>query len=381
MRQEIMFVPLGGGQRVGASCYYLKLGNSNIILDAGTGIENGLIFEPDYHLLLASKYLESLNQIDHIFISHAHIDHVGSLLPLLQEAKHAEVYMTELTECLARYQLYDKSYLEKPECKESERLAAESLLERVTKVSFLETMDFGEYKVTFYPAGHIPGAMMMLFEYKNRKILYTGDYSIHQTALTDGCVLPKATEIDTVIMCGLHAKHPRYHRSNSNMTGYLSYLLEQVKQGVTVRCHVSQLSKGVEFLKLLNEANKTGVPIYIEPSIQPVIRRLEQLKIPLLEKTNYMADIPCRPHICITAEARPYRKDPFVKTEIVNFSLHEDFWEMQELVSRINPKWLYLVHCGRPNDPEDETIEQRLMWDAKCRTQVVFAEEQQFYYM
>lgn len=46
MEQKIYFMPLGGGQRVGASCYYLRLGESNLILDAGIGIENGVIFEP-----------------------------------------------------------------------------------------------------------------------------------------------------------------------------------------------------------------------------------------------------------------------------------------------------------------------------------------------
>jgi len=84
MEQEIIFMPLGGGQRVGASCYYLKLGNSNIILDAGIGREGGCIFEPDYYSLLSSKYVESIGQINQIFISHAHMDHVGNLIPLMQ---------------------------------------------------------------------------------------------------------------------------------------------------------------------------------------------------------------------------------------------------------------------------------------------------------
>ena len=79
---EIAFMPLGGGQRVGASCYYLRLGDSNIILDAGIGNDMGLEFEPDFHSLLVSPYIQSMNQIDHIFISHAHSDHIGYLMKL-----------------------------------------------------------------------------------------------------------------------------------------------------------------------------------------------------------------------------------------------------------------------------------------------------------
>lgn len=42
MNKDIYFMPLGGGQSVGASCYYLRLGESNIILDAGTGKKKGI---------------------------------------------------------------------------------------------------------------------------------------------------------------------------------------------------------------------------------------------------------------------------------------------------------------------------------------------------
>lgn len=68
MEQKIYFMPLGGGQRVGASCYYLRLGESNLILDAGIGIENGVIFEPDTYSLITSPFLQSMGQIDHIYI-------------------------------------------------------------------------------------------------------------------------------------------------------------------------------------------------------------------------------------------------------------------------------------------------------------------------
>lgn len=79
MNNEIIFIPLGGGQRVGASCYYLRIGDANVILDAGTGIENGIEFTPDFHFLISSPFMQSMGQINQIFISHAHMDHVGYL--------------------------------------------------------------------------------------------------------------------------------------------------------------------------------------------------------------------------------------------------------------------------------------------------------------
>ena len=94
MNHDIVFIPLGGGQRVGASSYYLKLGESNIILDAGTGVEEGVEFEPDFHCLLSSPFIQSMNQVGQIFVSHAHMDHIGCLLKLMSQTKHSTVYMT-----------------------------------------------------------------------------------------------------------------------------------------------------------------------------------------------------------------------------------------------------------------------------------------------
>ena len=48
MNKEIYFTPLGGGQEVGASCYFLKLGDEAILLDAGIGKKNGFSFGPSF---------------------------------------------------------------------------------------------------------------------------------------------------------------------------------------------------------------------------------------------------------------------------------------------------------------------------------------------
>ena len=78
MRQkDICFMPLGGAQSVGRSCYYLRLGQSNILLDCGLQRINGATCSPDFRSLLTSQFMESIQQLDHVYISHAHTDHVG----------------------------------------------------------------------------------------------------------------------------------------------------------------------------------------------------------------------------------------------------------------------------------------------------------------
>lgn len=374
-------MPLGGGQSVGASCYYLKLGDANLILDAGIGIKDGVIYEPDIYSLMTSPFIQSLNQLDHIYISHAHMDHVGYLLKLMKNATNPSVYMTEITALLSEYQLYDRNFLDFKEKDEEKRLAAQSLLNNIVKVSYMKTMDFGKYKVTFFSAGHIPGAMMMLFEFGKKKILYTGDYSLDNTALTNGCMIPSGLDIDLLIMCGLHAKHPEYTKKQNSLFKNVQDVLKLVSRRYTsVVCHISQLSKGIEFLKTLNQWNHENIPIYIDEEIMRVIYKMERLFIPILSPHNRVLTekLPKEPHIVLTSKKGSFGKR-FYQDVNVDFSLHEDFEEMRQFIKAVNPKKAVLVHCGKSKSVFDETIEQRMMIDGECRTQFIFAEDKEIY--
>lgn len=380
MLQDIIFIPLGGGQRVGASCYYLKVGDANIILDAGIGIDDGLEFGPDFHFLIRTPFIQSMAQINNIFISHAHMDHVGYLLKLMKETVHANVYMTEITRVLSEYQLYDRLFIGK-EQDENVRLAARSLLEQIATVSFMQTIDFGRYKATFYPAGHIPGAMMILFEIGKKRILYTGDYSLNHTALTQGCMIPKDIKIDTVIICGLHAKHPDYIKKVDAMYKQAGFVLHCVGDGhQSLMCLIPQLSKGIEFIKKLNDWNKSGIPIYIDQSIMNMVIKMEKLSVPVLNKYNRVMgdEKPLMPHIYLTSDKNTKWIGKYRSIK-VDFSLHEDFNEMKQFLKKINPRQAIVVHCGKENSVFDDTIEQEMMKDVDCRTQFTFADEEEVY--
>lgn len=384
MREEIFFMPLGGGQRVGASCYYLKLGNANIILDAGACNSNGIVSLPDLHSLVTSPFIQSINQINQVFISHAHYDHIGGLLNLMRKAAMAGVYMTNTTKLLSEYQLYDRTFLDGKYHNENERLVIQHMFDRISFVSFMQKINFGNYKVSFLPAGHIPGAMMVLFEYGSRKILYTGDYSLNGTPLVKGCILPDNAGIDTIIMCGLHAKHPGYTKNLDKLFIMVQHVLN-IARHKTVICYVPQLSKGIEFIKTLNIYNTNNIPIYIDKSVMDIITKMEKLSIPILNINNKIFDSFTKKEerfIYVTAD-KNYKGTGFYEKINIDFSLHEDFKEMREFIKKINPKHVIMVHCAKENPPYSEsninTIEQALMMDGDCQAQFIFAEETEIY--
>ena len=108
--QQIKFMALGGGQRVGASCYYMGLGNNHILLDCGIGYASGIKQNPVLNALLGVPGIYSLSQLSEIYISHAHLDHSGYLPEMLHQLPNTKIYMTELTRRLLRYQYSEENY-------------------------------------------------------------------------------------------------------------------------------------------------------------------------------------------------------------------------------------------------------------------------------
>ena len=375
MRQkEIFFMPLGAAQSVGRSCYYLRLGQSNILLDCGLQRINGAICTPDLHSLLTSQFMESMQQLDQVYISHAHTDHVGYLPQVMQMAPQASVYMTLQTKQLAEYRLAVNS---------NQQGAAEAsrLLNGVAPVNYLQKIKQRDYTVTFFPAGHIPGAMMTLFEYAGRKILYTGDFSLHSAFGLDGCWLPDDLEIDVLLMCALHAKQPYSIRKKNTLQQRITEVMNSLRWGQSVYLQAFDAGRVLELLMALNRVMEHSghvFPIYLEQKAMDAVHIMESLQLPVLQQNNYSSfyDGAAHPHVVIGTKRKEqvgWRYRLFDNA----YTLHEDYGEMLSFIRRLNPRQAYLVHCAE--GCYGYTVEQELMRDAGCRTQTVFPEEGEIY--
>lgn len=372
---------LGGGQRVGASCYFLRFGENNILLDCGIGFEKSYRVNPVLNALFTIPGMYSLSQLSEIYISHAHLDHSGYLPELMKSVKNGKFYMTAATKMFLKNQYNDKNYLDIMHY--NPRALPRSIIDFekfAATVNYMQKIPFKSYSAGFYEAGHIPGAMMMLFEYGGRKILYSGDYSLHETPLTGKCQIPEEN-IDILILCGIHAKHPR-HSVASEPLKYLKYeFLYYLNNGQNIYCYVPQISKGVELLTMLNTQMDKDINIYIDEKIYSIVSSLENLNWQILQKNNYClsAKMPFNGKHIILSTHRRHRVPVWYKYINGDFSLHDSFAETIDFIKKINPKKALIVHSPGFDSPDTETVEQYLMFDAQCRTQFIFPEEQQLY--
>ena len=85
----ITFLPIGGGNEIGANSYYLNFNGNGIILDCGIHPQKaGLQSLPNFDLL-------NDKPIDTCLISHAHQDHIGSLPFLVKKFPYTKIITKE----------------------------------------------------------------------------------------------------------------------------------------------------------------------------------------------------------------------------------------------------------------------------------------------
>ena len=96
----------GGAEEVGRSCILVSSGNTNILLDAG--VKLGTVVE---HPQIPKQVLD---KIDAIFVSHAHMDHVGYLPHLFSAGYRGKIYATKPTIELTNVLISDYMRISEP---------------------------------------------------------------------------------------------------------------------------------------------------------------------------------------------------------------------------------------------------------------------------
>ena len=202
----ISFLPIGGGNEIGANSYYLNFNGNGVILDCGihpqkTGLES-----------LPNLDLIKDKSVDYCLISHAHQDHIGSLPFLVKKFPYIKIITTPQTRALAELTLHNSVSILKKEIEEDDfefysHDEVDLLIKMIEYKEYQNEFELNSYhqqkdakvNCTFYDAGHILGSAGILLENNNHKIFYTGDINLSSQTLQPTAQLPE-TKIDTLIL-------------------------------------------------------------------------------------------------------------------------------------------------------------------------------------
>ena len=138
----------------------------DILIDAGTGVEE--------------LSLAELRKIDHVFITHSHLDHVASL-PMLVDTvgetreKPVTVHATQETLAILKEHLFNwkiwPDFAVIP--------SAESPFMSYSTLHLDQTLVFGDRRITVLPANHTVPAVGYLLESAHGALAFSGDTGVN----------------------------------------------------------------------------------------------------------------------------------------------------------------------------------------------------------
>jgi ribonuclease J len=169
MRNErLIYLPLGGAGEIGMNAYVYGYGAPGkerlIVVDLGVTFPD-MDTSPGVELILPDiAWLEARrSQIDAIFITHAHEDHVGAVGHYWERLR-APIYARKFTAALARMKL-------------DEQGAPDSALHVVEP--WPATVTAGPFVVGFLPVSHsIPESAGLVIDSLGGRVVHTGDFKI-----------------------------------------------------------------------------------------------------------------------------------------------------------------------------------------------------------
>ncbi len=256
----------GGTGQVTGSNYLLTTGRHKVLVDCG--LFQGSSFAGDENF---KAFPYEPKEIEAVFITHAHLDHVGRLPKLYREGFRGKIYSTPATRDCAELILLDS---EKLLCQEAERRGqaqfctigtVESVMRLWHSVEYDTDLQHGEIFARFFDAGHILGSSSIAIRAEGKTVVFSGDIGNYPAPIIRPTVFP--AKADYVVMESTYGNEN--HDPQEKRREYLEEVIrETVSRGGVLMIPAFALERTQDLLYHLNELFAEGriprVPVFLD---------------------------------------------------------------------------------------------------------------------
>jgi len=243
----------GGAKEVGRQCIEVVTKQGRFLLDGGVKLGE----EAEY-----PEEIKNIRNIDAAFLTHAHLDHCGAWPYLQSKGLRCPIYMTSTTRSIAKILIRDFYKVESlhhiPAYKKENIFKAFDLFKTI---HYSQSLEIKDAYFKFFDAGHIPGSAFILVESNGKRIIYTGDIRLSTSRLMEGADLG-IRDVDALIMETTYGNREHPDRKKTELE-FLAKIKETLRRGGKVFIPAFSVGRSQEILLLLH-SQKWNVPIYLD---------------------------------------------------------------------------------------------------------------------
>lgn len=254
----------GGARTVTGSCFYMECNNLKFL------VECGMYQGEDAEEINKAAFDFNPEEIDYVFVTHAHLDHSGMLPRIVKEGFKGRIITTSATKDLLEIMLYDSAHIQESDTEWLTRKALRAgnppviplyTTEDVMNVMpLIDIKKYGEIfhigngiKYRFLDAGHIlgSGTLELWFQDspKEKKIVFSGDIGKKGNPIVKDPLNP--VEADFIVMESTYGN--RLHKPlKESIDELVDAVKTTIKRGGNVYIPSFAVGRAQDLLYILN---------------------------------------------------------------------------------------------------------------------------------
>jgi metallo-beta-lactamase family protein len=261
----------GGAQMPTGSNFLVEFGGKKILIDCG------LVQGEKYSVPINSEnFTYDPSSIDALFVTHAHLDHVGKIPKLVRDGFKGHIASTEPTREMAELIMLDSMGILGKEAirdgipmlyEEKDVFESMHLWDTVLpyEIEHIFATNDGDATITLHDAGHILGSAIVEIEYKGKHIAFTGDLGNTPSPLLKDTTPLK--NIDYLIMESVYGD--RNHKDKDKRVEiFKEAIVTTITNGGTVLVPAFSIERTQEILLAFNELVESKqipeIPVYLD---------------------------------------------------------------------------------------------------------------------
>ena len=251
LKNELIFIPLGGSGEIGMNCNLYHYQGSWIMVDLGVMFGNSSMSPNELIIPNINFILENKIKLDALILTHAHEDHIGAVPYLYDKLSSVPVYTTSFTASVLKRKFISNGL--------------EPI--KINLLNYNKNISIGNFEIEILALTHsIPEPNAIIIKTQKGNIFHTGDWKIDPDPLVGKPINEnklksiKKEGISVMVCDSTNVFDENPSGSESEVRQVFRKIFSKHKKGkIVVTCFASNIARLETILKVAQEFNKLCV--------------------------------------------------------------------------------------------------------------------------